>query len=1019
MSSPANGSGWDAASPGPEALAEHHLAEWLASAVAPELAAANVASLQGSAVLEALAGDRLAQLGGHASQFVTAPAARLLRPLEPVAEAGGWWCSGLDPLADWAPMGWGCFKPDQPRLDLERQRPQKYEHPIGSPARLFWLAVPATVARQVAERFGLALPLEVAADADGRAGAFWRWWARTPGLPLLLTEGSKKAASLLSAGLPAVGAPGIWNPAPKGPDGRPALLPELAAVPLAGRPCWVLYDWSDSPKGRRDVARAGRRVARLLAKAGAAGVLAGACPGPHKGADDHLAAGGSWEQLAAALQPVAAPPVLPRLRPLDRCAPAGRYLGDACPLPAPEVAPLLGLAAPMGSGKTEAIAAAVAPLLAAGVRVVLIAHRRSLGEALAERLGLPWGEDARPGSDLRQQGIALCIDSLCPSSGLRFHPADWAGAVVVIDEAAAVLAHAVSSTGTAIAKRRPAVLEALGRLLAGAAQVIASDAQLGSADLDALEAATGRRALLIGSAHRPADGRDVVIHPTRASWRARLVTLLGERRRLWIATTAAEPGSENSACNLAALAGECWPGARVLTVDRDTVSDPAHDAHRLASEPDRIAAAYDVVVATPAVAAGLSVTLRDHFAAVMVAAGGTTDPEAVAQAAARVRDDCPRHLYAPERSPGAALRVGCGSFDPATVMRHLQDHEAAAVAQLLAAGWSAGTNDAGPWLPYWAQWAARRNGQRLAFRATVRALLEREGYRAVAAVELAGAERAAADAAAEALERITDAAQAAADAAVIAAEPITTAEAAQLEKRRRLSKAERAQLERHRIAAAWGLEEAPPSRELLEADRDGLNRRARFGWLVRDRDGRQLAARADLATAARMRSASGRHWAPDLCRETLGQPLALADALGLSRWLERSGWFSPEDGQLLELQALATAYGAPLAQVLGITPGKRATTTLRALLRLAGYRLEAKRQRAGQGRDASAGYVYRVVAEALPEGADRQQLQRAWRQELTAAAEGVCTKNPYTEIRGNNPPVMNQHRHTTPAPVHG
>ena len=43
------------------------------------------------------------------------------------------------------------------------------------------------------------------------------------------------------------------------------------------------------------------------------------------------------------------------------------------------------------------------------------------------------------------------------------------------------------------------------------------------------------------------------------------------------------------------------------------------------------------------------------------------------------------------------------------------------------------------------------------------------------------------------------------------------------------------------------------------------------------------------------------------------------------------------------LQVLAITHGASTQQVLGVSPGERATTTLRNLLALAGYRLEAKR----------------------------------------------------------------------------
>jgi hypothetical protein len=854
-------------------------------------------------------------------------------------------------------------------------------------ARSFWLRVPAVVAQLVANRYRLPLPPEVAADADGSAGAFWRWWAEEPRLPLLLAEGAKKAAALLSVGVPAVALPGIWNGCPRtGPKdpttgrrtGPAVLLPDLAGVPLKGRPCWILFDHSDSEQGRRDVADASRRLGRLLAQAGAGSVLLGVCPGPHKGADDALAAGLSWEELAARLEPLglgARRPVLPPLRAADRIAPAGDYLGVVCPIPPPAVARLVALSASMGAGKTEAIAAAVALLLAAGVRVVLITHRRSLGAALAERLGLPWAEDAAPGSDLRQQGVALCIDSLCSGSGMQIRPDDWRGCVVVIDEAAAVLAHALTATGTAIATRRPAVLETLTPLLAGASQVIAADAQLSEPVLQALEVATETQALLIASEHRPAAGRRLVVHPTRHSWRAELVAALQDRRRLWITTTARE--GHNGAQTLALLTLQHWPTARVLVVDAATVADDNHDASRLAGDPNGIAGRYDVVICSPAVAAGLSVTLRGHFGAVMVTAGGTTDPDSVAQAAARVRDDCPRHLYAPERSPGNHLITGSGDTEPAQLLRRQGEHETATVAQLVGAGADLERGTTGPWLPLWARLGAIRNGQRLAYRSTVRALLEREGYAASDAAPLAADAVAVADAAAVTLKEIATEAQAAADAAVIAAEPLTAAEARKLGRKRKRSPAEQAQLARYRIAETWGLGADAPTLAILEATREKLSRRARMGWILRNLEARQLVAKHDHAVAQAL-APNRRHWAPDLCRETIGVKVTAAEALGLPSWLERGEWFTATDPQLLELQATATAHRGGLLQVLGVGPSKRATTTLRTMLALAGHRLESKRNR----EDGDRAWRYRVVPEALPDGVDPGRLELAWRDQL-------------------------------------
>jgi hypothetical protein len=747
-------------------------------------------------------------------------------------------------------------------------------------------------------------------------------------------------------------------------------------VPWAGRLALVLFDASAKAKPREPIAA--HRLGRLLLRAGAREALAGTVPaGPHKGADDWLAAGLPWEQLAAALKPLAPDPVLPRLREADIVAPAGTYLGTVAPIPAPSEVRLVAIAAAMGAGKTEAIAAAVAPLLAAGVRVVLLTHRTALGEALAERLGLPWGDDAAPGSDLRQQGLALCCDSLAAHSAMRFNATDWRGCVVVIDEAAQVLSHALNATGTAVAKRRPEVLRNLAQLLAGAAQVIAADAQLDAHHLAALEAATGTRALLIGSEHRPADGRELWWLPDRNSWRREIVEHLRQRRRVWISTTAQQAGAANSAQNLEILAWRRWPGARVLRVDSETVADPNHDAHRLAADPDGIAAAYDVVVASPAVAAGLSVTLRGHFAAVFVGSGGTTDPEAVAQAAARVRDDCPRYVYAPDRSPGAALRVGCGSFDPQELLHHQAQHGAAIAAQLVGT-MDLATGTQGPWLPLWAAMAAATNRKAAAYAATVRGLLELEGYRVIEAAPLSG--EAVEDAAAIAMDlrEIAQLQQDAEDSATIAAPLLSDAAAAELQKRRRLQPSERAQLRRWHLDKTWGLGDAAPTVEMIEADRKQRSQRGRFGWALQSIEARQLVARHDHATAQQL-APRGVGWMPDLCRQQIGPKLAAADALGLPAWLTRSGWFEAADGRLLDLQATATAHSASLRQVLGVSPGKTGAGTLRRLLKLCGYRLESQRSKAAANRDAM---TYRVVPEALPKGVTTAQLEAAWTAQL-------------------------------------
>ncbi len=999
------GSAWDVAA-SPDGVIPAHLIEWVeGSAVAPELAAANLQSLRGPEVIEALAGDRLAALGGHAQQYATGAVVRLLRPLEPLAAAGGWWCSGLDPLADWTPMGWGQFKADQPRWDTERNRARKYEAPLGVPTRSTWLRVPAAVAERVADRWGLELPSAVSADSTGCSGAFWRWVATEPRLPVVVTEGAKKAAALLSAGVPAVALPGVDNGAKRtgevGADGRRTgpveLLSDLAALPWGKRRAWVLFDWSDSERGRRDVARAARRLGRHLRAAGAV-VEVGTCPGPHKGADDHLAAGGTWEQLAAALGPITAEPELPRLRRPDVIAAAGQLLEHSAPIPAPEVAPLVAMAAPMGTGKTRSTAAAVANPLAEGVPVLNLTHRTSLGRAQSEALGVPWADEAKPGTVERLQGLGLCFDSACPSSGLRINPADWSGPdgrgpVVVVDEWAQGVEHLLFGTGTAVAPRRVEVLETVGALMRDARQVIASDAQLSGPTLQLLEDLTSNRAHLIGSAHRPFAGRrfhcpeGLSTKQVNQQARAKLAELIALGRPFLCWTTAQQAGSKNSAQNLARLHLQQRPEAQVLVID----SEHPDEAARLAADPNGVAASYDAIYCSPAISSGLSIELQGHFAAVLLLSGGTVAPEHVAQAAARIRDTgCPVWCFAPERSPGDHLRIGSGDLETAGLLRSLGSCERHLLADLIAAGgYDPETNNPGPWLRCWLELAAARNRARLAYSATVRGLCEREGWQVIATPEAGSqAEQVGMEVIAQtvsvALEEIAEQAQAAEDRAVIEAEPLTAAEAAGLSKRRNLSPSDRAKLQRHRIAAAWGLGVADPTPELLEAHRDRRSERGRLGWLLGSLEGRQQVAAHD-ARRRQQLAPRGRGWAPDLARELLGHKVSAADALGLPKWLCRRDWFDAQDPELLTLHTTAEAHRSDLIQTLGASSGKRATTTLRTLLRTCGYRLEARRT----GRAKDRAWQYRISPEPLPTGASDARLQLAWMAQLADPGGGM------------------------------
>ncbi len=129
-----------------------------------------------------------------------------------------------------------------------------------------------------------------------------------PAAELLLTEGPLKALALVQAGFVGVAVQGVWNWKVKGTD---ELLPDLAAVPLAGRVVHVVFDFDAKPDTREHVDLAERRLARAMRKAGAKEVYSVDLPpgldAAKNGVDDFLVAHGAeaFRELVGQAQPVA------------------------------------------------------------------------------------------------------------------------------------------------------------------------------------------------------------------------------------------------------------------------------------------------------------------------------------------------------------------------------------------------------------------------------------------------------------------------------------------------------------------------------------------------------------------------------------------------------------------------------------------------------------------------------------------------------------------------------------------
>ncbi|MEG3991201.1 DUF3854 domain-containing protein [Microcoleus sp. S28C3] len=490
------------------------LSEWLASGVDPDLIALNVQTLSGDTPYTYL----LYEINAASGRVHPDAQWRWARKHYSHIEAGGWWCNGLDPLNNWQPMYWGCFKPHQPRNAFDPKgkiKPVKYEHPPKTATRAFFLQVPDHIWAKVAERYGVPI------DSSDRQLGFWQWvWDNN--IPVIIVEGAKKAGCLLTLGYAAIALPGVTGgvrtKTPQGEKCDPYLIPELQHFATEEREIYICFDRDSKRQTIQNVNREIGKLGRLFTAAKCP-VKVINLPGPEKGVDDFVVSKGSdafnalkneaqgFQFWLARESWLLTYPASLRLN--------SRYLGK---LPYPESG-LACIKAPKGTGKTQALTNLVSQSLDTGDRrVLIITHRIQLGRAICASLGINYIDETRDSDFGKLFGYGLCIDSLHPLSQANFNPEDWENAIVIIDECEQVIWHALNSS--TCRDRRVAILQTLQELihnvLTSGGLVVAQDADLSDYSIDYLIAIAGIpiSPWVVINEWQPKRGRDVTFFAT-------------------------------------------------------------------------------------------------------------------------------------------------------------------------------------------------------------------------------------------------------------------------------------------------------------------------------------------------------------------------------------------------------------------------------------------------------------------------------------------------------------------------
>ncbi|TBR56503.1 bifunctional DNA primase/helicase [Westiellopsis prolifica IICB1] len=468
----------------PSYIEAKHWNEWLASGVEPALIALNIRSLGGSVVYEYL----LYALPQTARRNDLRLRDEYLKRYAHIT-LGGWWVSGLDPINNWQPMEWGRLKPDQPRLEWDTKthkhtdKPVKYESPPQTPNRVTYLRVPLHIWLLVAQRYNVPMPENIVISESGEALGFWAWVLAHPKIPLILAEGEKKAACLLSLGFAALALPGIWN-GRIGEGDSERLHPDLVPMAQQERKFIILFDYETKPKTKRQVFQATRRTGWAIQRQNCQCEVA-QLPGPEKGIDDWAVALGKKAPNAVAamiadtltLSEYQQSFFINRARGIRKHKPNvtvnSRFLSKAInSLPQEGLVCLLS---DMGTGKTELLSSLRKnqPELS----FLNNGHRVNLLKNLSERLITEIYSSLRCEDWAKANALSITVDSLYKmASNLQKYDC------LFIDEACQYLAHLLKSK--TCKEHRGAILEVLEYLVYNAKLVVLADAHLDDLTID-------------------------------------------------------------------------------------------------------------------------------------------------------------------------------------------------------------------------------------------------------------------------------------------------------------------------------------------------------------------------------------------------------------------------------------------------------------------------------------------------------------------------------------------------------
>ncbi len=525
-----------------------------------------------------------------------------------------------------------------PRIDSKKGKFIKYETPSRNGSRAFLPTIPAEIRDLISARYRVEVPHD---------GSFWTWLESHPDIPIIWTEGGKKALALLSKGYVAIALSGVNGGYSRLFDGSHTLISDVIAFCRFGRPHFLAFDQDENPKTRRRVGCALIRFSHLL-EATQDHVSVMTWKGA-KGIDDLIVAGGIKALKTAytdALEFRHWKLEHDLFHPLKSSISRSVNVPDLSSLSQEEF-PTEGIVAfvsSKGTGKTNLLRL----LVESSPKVLSATFRIALGRNLANRVGLDWRGDLDKvnGSFITGSGYTLrvgfCVDSL-----LAIDPQQFRGCVLLIDEVVQVVRHLLTSSTCAKDGKRPALLARFRELLEVAKCVLVADADLNDAVLNYIQTlrGDGKQPFLVHNDYQP-DGFPVTFleAPDRTVITQKLIDALADLPTGQVIFVATDSKTTSQA--IAKIVDRTHPEKRTLVINSETSGGQVE--RQFIEHPDRVLAQglFDVIISSPSMATGISIeiqgVIREVFGIFTGVAGTDAD---LSQALSRVREPVPRVVW--------------------------------------------------------------------------------------------------------------------------------------------------------------------------------------------------------------------------------------------------------------------------------------------------------------------------------------------------------------------------------------